>query len=208
VQVFRYRSGPIAITVSFADGALSGVALDVARFGEMELPGFTQRVWPGVNRDAVLQLLGAPAEDHRREQYGMALEQMIFQPVAIAEVSVFFIDGWAVKTQTGRAIPADVFAVALPVSPTATGEAVDACDDGWEKGDGQVRLGTTEDDVKALYGHPKLHVEYRFKGRPADYAIYEAHGGRSFARFTFIDGVVTEFADGGETPLNQVLDGR
>jgi hypothetical protein len=46
------------------------------------------------------------------------------------------------------------------------------------------------------------------KGRLAEYAIYETGPGKSFGRFTFIDGIPIEFADGGKTPLSRVLDGR
>jgi hypothetical protein len=63
-------------------------------------------------------------------------------------------------------------------------------------------------DLPALFGAPKHQVSYTFKGRPAEYAIYETSPGKSFGRFTSIDGVLTEFADGGKTPLSQILDGR
>ena len=208
VQVFRYRSNPIPTTVSLVDDALTGVALDVARFEAPGLPEFARPVVLGLKRAVVPSLLGAPAEDRHWEQYGKTLEQMIFKRLAMPEVSVFFIDGWAVKKQAGRLVPADIFSLALPAVPAATEEAIDACDDGWDKGDGQVRLGTREEDVRALYDDPKLRVHYSFKGHPADYAIFEAQPGRSFARFTFIDDVLTEFADGGKTPFSELLHGR
>src|SRR5215469_1619817 len=207
-QILRYPAKPIATTVTLVDGKLSGVALDVARFDQPGLPAFIGPVFFGLNRAVVLQLVGAPAEDLSHEEYGMVLEQMIFARSATPDASVFFINGWAVRKEIGRDIPRDIFALPLPTPPRTKEEAIDACDDGWAKGDGQVRLGTSEDDVQALYGAPKLHVHYTFKGYPADYAIYETVPGRSFARFTFIDGVLTEFADDGKTPLNEILNAR
>jgi hypothetical protein len=38
--------------------------------------------------------------------------------------------------------------------------------------------------------------------------IFETSLGKSFARFTFIENVLTEFADGGATSLSLVLDGH
>jgi hypothetical protein len=55
---------------------------------------------------------------------------------------------------------------------------------------------------------PKLQAFYTFKGHPAEYSIYKTSPGKTFGRFTFIDGVQTDFAEGGKTPLGQILDGR
>jgi hypothetical protein len=65
-----------------------------------------------------------------------------------------------------------------------------------------------ESELRAQFGAPKLQVSYTFKGHPAQFAIYETSPGKSFGRFSLIDGVLTDFADGGNTPLNQILDGR
>ena len=62
-------------------------------------------------------------------------------------------------------------------------------------------------DARALFGAPKLLVPYSFKGRPAEYGIYEIGKGGSFGCFTFIDDVLIEFADGGRLPLDQILSG-
>ena len=42
----------------------------------------------------------------------------------------------------------------------------------------------------------------------SEHAIYETSPGKWFGSFTLIDGVLIDFADGGNTSLNQVLDGR
>jgi hypothetical protein len=63
-------------------------------------------------------------------------------------------------------------------------------------------------EVQMLFGSAKMQVYSTFKSRPVEYAIYETKPGQSFARFTFIDGILTEFVDSGNTPLRQVLDGR
>ena len=65
-----------------------------------------------------------------------------------------------------------------------------------------------ESELGAQFGSPKLEVHYTFRGHPAEHAIYETRPGKSFGRFTLIDGVVIDFADGGNTSLNQILDGR
>jgi hypothetical protein len=208
IQILRYTAKPIPTTVTLVDNKLSGVALDVARFDQPSLPAYMRPVFLGLNRAVVMQLVGTPAEDLFHEEYGMVLEQMIFKRPATSDASVFFINGWAVRKEAGRDIPHDIFTLPLPAPPSTKEEAIDACDDGWAKGDGQVRLGTSEDDVQALYGVPKLRVHYMFKGYPADYAIYATVPGRSFARFTFIDGVLTEFADVGMTPLNEIFNAR
>jgi hypothetical protein len=63
-------------------------------------------------------------------------------------------------------------------------------------------------ELRALFGVPKLQVRYAFRGHAAERAIYETSPGKSFGHFTLIDGVLIGFADGGNTSLNQILDGR
>jgi hypothetical protein len=50
-------------------------------------------------------------------------------------------------------------------------------------------------------------VDYTFKGRPANYRIYQTNENGSFGSFTFVNGVLIEFARG-NTSLSQVLDGH
>ena len=71
-----------------------------------------------------------------------------------------------------------------------------------------VAVGMKESELRAQFGAPKLEVHYTFRGHPAERAIYETRPGKSFGRFTLIDGVVIEFAEGGITPLNEIPDGR
>jgi hypothetical protein len=207
VRVLTYRAGPIATTVSLLDDRLTGVALDIAAIDESALPAFSRPVSLGMSRATVLRMLGMPAEDLFRTSFAMTLEQMIFKPAGKLDVSVFLIDGRVVNERGGRAIPPDIFAFSLPL-PAAPGGAVETIGEASALRAGPVAVGIREGEVETLYGERKLHVRSTFKGHPVDYAIYETGPDGSFARFTFIDGVVTEFADGGRVPLSQVLDGE
>jgi hypothetical protein len=71
-----------------------------------------------------------------------------------------------------------------------------------------VQVGMKASKLPALFGAPKLQMASNCKGRPAEYAIYGTSPSKSFGPFTSIDGVLIEFADGGHTPLSQVLVGR
>ena len=57
-----------------------------------------------------------------------------------------------------------------------------------------VRVGMTAAQVRALYGAPQFAVNATFKGQPAEYAVFETGAAKSFGRFTFIGGVLTEFS--------------
>jgi hypothetical protein len=204
VRVLRYPSEPIGTTVTITDGRLSGVALDIAGVDNRSLPNFSSSVWVGLSRAAVLRLLGEPADDRLRDGFGMTVEQMVFRRPCGSEVSIFLINGRVVTKRVGSSFPSDILSFALPLAPTG-GEIDDVPE---LANDQNVAVGMKASAVQALFGAPKMHVDYTFKGRPAEYAIYETSPGKSFGRFTFIDGVLTEFADGGNTPLTQVLDGR
>jgi hypothetical protein len=206
VRVLKYPAEPIATAVTITEDRLSGVALDVAGIDDPTLLNFSRAAWLGMSRGVVLQMLGAPVEDRLRDGYGMTAEQMIFGRPCGPDVSIFLVDGRVVTKKVGRSFPADILSFALPLAPDPEDDGVDGvANPPKERG---VQVGMKASELRALFGAPKLRVDYKFKGRPAEYAIYEMSPGKSFGRFTFIDGVLTEFADGGETPLSQVLDGR
>jgi hypothetical protein len=206
LHVLKYPTEPIATTVTIIDDKLSGVALDIAGIEDLALPTFSRSAWLGMSRSTVLRMLGTPVDDRLRDGYGMTVEQMIFARPNVPDVSIFLIDGRVASKKVGRSFPPDILSFALPLTPDpADGEIDDVAD---RPRDRSVRVGMEASELQALFGAPKHQVSYTFKGRPATYAIYETSPGRSFGRFTFIGGVLTEFADGGTTPLNQILDGR
>jgi hypothetical protein len=206
IRVLKYPAEPIGTAVTITDDRLSGVALDIAGIDDPTLPTFSRGAWLGLSRSVVLQMLGAPVEDRLEDGYGMTAEQMIFERPCEPDVSIFLVDGRVVTKKVGRSFPTDILSFALPLAPDpADNEIDDVADRPKEQG---VQVGLKASELQALFGAPKLHVDYKFKGRPAEYAIYEMSPGKSFGRFTLIDGILTEFADGGKTPLSQVLDGR
>ena len=206
VRVLRYSAEPIATTVTITDGKLSGVALDVAGVDDPALPNFARAAWLGMNRTTVLRKLGMPAENHLRDFDGMNVEQMIFERPREPDVSIFLIDGRVVGKKVGRSFPADILGFALPLAPDPADDEGDEIADGSQKQ--LVAVGMKESELRAQFGAPKLQVHYTFKGHAAEHAIYETSPGKSFGRFTLIDGVLIDFADGGNTSLNQILDGR
>jgi hypothetical protein len=203
VRILKYPAEPIGTTVTITDDKLSGVALDIAGINDRTLPTFSRVAWLGMSRTSVLRMLGTPTEDHLLDGYGMTVEQVIFARPGEPDVSIFLIDGRVATKKAGRSFPSDILGFALPLAPDPGDNEIDDVAD-WPK-ERRVAVGMRESEVQQLLGAPKLHVDYTFKGRPAEYAIYETSPGKSFGRFTFIDGVLTEFADGGATPLSQIL---
>ena len=142
--------------------------------------------------------------DQFQTSFGMALEHMIFERPEQPDVSVFFIGDRVVGKKAGRDLPTDIFALALPSLSHAT-RAERAAEDA-EASEHQVQVGMTANDVNALFGAPTLRVDSAFKGRPVEYAVYDTHRGQSFGRFTFVDGVLVEFAIA-SAPLSQLSAG-
>jgi hypothetical protein len=206
LRVLKFPAEPIATAVTITDDSLSGVALDIAGIDDPTLPNFSRAAWLGMSRSVVLQMLGAPVEDRLQDGYGMTAEQMIFERPGDPDVSIFLIDGRVATKKVGRSFLADILSFALPLAPDHGDDEIDdVADRPKQQG---VQVGMKASELQALFGSPKLHVDYKFKGRPAEYAIYETDPGKSFGRFTFVNGILTEFADGGKTPLSQILDGR
>jgi hypothetical protein len=131
----------------------------------------------------------------------MKLEHMVFERPGQPDVSIFFIGGRVVSKKVGRDLPSGILGFALPVPHQAISERA-------AHGERQIAIGMTIDEIQGLFGPPKHLVDYTFKGRPANYRIYQADKDGSFASFTFVDEILVEFAGGGRTPLSQILDGR
>jgi hypothetical protein len=135
----------------------------------------------------------------------MTLEHMIFGRPGQPDVSIFLIGGRVAGKKVGRDLPLDILGFALPLPPNATNEETDARS--VARSEGQVAVGMAINEIQARFGTPKLLVDYTFKGRPANYRIYQTDEDGSFGSFTFVDGVLIEFAGGSEIPLSQILNG-
>jgi hypothetical protein len=199
VRVIDFLAEPIATKVTITDGKLSGVTLDIARIDEHRLPSFSRLVWPGMSSASVGYLLGAPSDVRTYTFFNIKLDELTFRRSSEPDLSVFFVADRVVAEQVPGGIPVDVFRAVLPSPPKTTSE---------EEDEGFVLVGMKASDVKALYGAMYLDVNYTFKGQPAEHAIYETHSGGSFTEFTFVGGVVTEFADLGLLPMDSIFQGR
>ena len=193
-----FTAGSIPSRITLTNGKVSRVALDVFRVDKDDLPGFSRRAWPGMISGAVLRILGTPVDVRHYMFFGIKLDQLVFQRSGQPEVSVFFVADRVVAKTLGRGIPPDVFHVNLPSSAESVSEDEIPF----------AQAGMTTGDVQALYGAVKLRVDYTFNGRPASHVIHETRDGHSFASFTFVDGIVTEFEDIGHLPEDEIFQGR
>jgi hypothetical protein len=202
VRVLRYPLEPIPTKVTILDGRVSGVAVDIAFTDDRALPAYGRALWIGMSRLAVLRIMGAPGEDRSYAQFGLRLEQMIFERQGHPDLSVFLIGERVAKKQVGRELPQDVLSVSLPLAPDGPDRETDA-----QGAKHKVNIGIGVRDVEAMFGAPRMSVPYSFKGQPAEYRIHETEPVGSFACFTFVDGVLVEFLDGGRVPLDLILNG-
>jgi hypothetical protein len=198
-QTLDFPAEPIASKVTLANGGVSGASLDVFRVNENDLPAFTRLAWPGLVSSAVLRVLGTPGEVRHLAYFGVALEQLIFRRSGEPDVSLFFVENRLVAKRVGQSIPADIFRVFLPSPPDTMSE---------EPVETTVEVGMRASEVKAFYPTAKLDVSYRFKGQLAEHAIYRTRPGGPFVSFTFVDSVLTEFADIGRLPDDDSFQGR
>lgn len=199
VSMTEFPAEPIATKVTITDGKLSGVTLDIARIDEHRLPAFGRLARPGMSGASVRYLLGTPSDVRTYTFFSIKLDELIFRRPSEPDVSVFFVADRVVAEQVRGDIPVDIFRVALPSPPDTTSE---------EDDEGFILLGMKVSDVKSRYGAMYLDVNYTFNGQPAEHAIYETHSGGSFTEFTFVGGVLTEFADLGRLPTDPLFQGR
>jgi hypothetical protein len=185
VRVLDFSDEPIPTKVTIVNDTVSGVALDVARIDDRALPSFSQAAWLGMSRATVLRVLGTAKGELRHRFFNMAIDQLIFVRPGQPEVSVYLLDDRVIAKKVGRALPDDILRVVLPSPRDETAE---------DESEHVVRVGMTAAQVRALYGAPQFVVNSAFKGQPAEYAVFETRAAKSFGRFTFIGGVLTEFS--------------
>src|SRR5215831_2610726 len=185
VRVLDFSDELIPAKVTIVNDTVSSVALDVARIDDRSLPSFSQAAWLGMSRAAVSKVLGAAKGELRHHFFNVALDQLIFECPGQPDVSLYLMDDRVVAKKVGRALPVDILCVVLPSLNNETAE---------EEDEHFVRIGMTAAQVRALYGAPKVLVNSTFKGQPVEYAVFETRAAKSFGRFTFIGGVLTEFA--------------
>jgi len=185
VRVLDFSDELTPTKVTIVNETVSGVALDVARIDDHALPSFSRAAWLGMSRATVSKVLGTAKGELRHHFFNVELDQLIFERPGQPEVSVYLMDDRVVAKKVGRALPVDILRVVLP----------SLCDETAEEENKQfVRIGMTAIQVRALYGAPKVLVNSTFKGQPVEYAVFETRAAKSFGRFTFIGGVLTEFA--------------
>jgi hypothetical protein len=199
LQTLDFSAEPIRSKVTLTNGKVSHVALDVCRVDPDDLPVFTRVAWPGLNSATVLRLLGKPYDVRHYAFFDIKVDQLIFRRAGEPDVSLFFVADRLIAKRVGQDIPVDIFQVNLPSSLDATGE---------EAVEGPVQVGMKASDVKTLYGAARLEVPYNFNGQAAEHAIYETRPGGPFVSLTSVDGIVTEFADIGRLPDDDVFAGR
>jgi outer membrane protein assembly factor BamE (lipoprotein component of BamABCDE complex) len=205
VRVLDYPTEPIATKVSICEGQVCAVRLDVGGSNDRALPAYSRSVWLGMDRGSVLRVLGAPAEVRSFVRYDMHLEDMVFERPGQSDVAVLFIGNRVATKRIEKRLAPDILRVALPSSGDPTGEETDA--QGGDRAEPQVRIGMVRSQVQALFGAPKMLVNSTFKSRPVAYAVYQTDASGAFGSFTFIDGVLTEFASGDRMPLSKALNG-
>ena len=199
VQTLDFSAEPIRSKVTLTNGRVSHVVLDVFKVDQDDLPAFTRVAWPGLNSASVLRLLGAPYEVRNHAFFDIKMDQLIFRRAGEPDISLFFVADRLIAKKVGQGIPVDLFRVNLPSPSDAIGE---------DAAEGSIRVGMKASDVKALCGTARLDVAYRFNGQPAEHAIYQMQPGGSFVSLTFVDGIVTEFADIGQLPDDDIFAGR
>jgi len=199
LQSLDFSAEPIRSKVTLTNGRVSHVVLDVFRADQDDLPAFTRVAWPGLNSTTVLRLLGTPYDVRNHAFFDIKVDQLIFRRADEPDVSLFFVADRLVAKRIGQGIPVDLFQVNLPSPPAATVE---------DPVEGSVQVGMKASDVKTLYGATRLDVAYKLNGQAAEHAIYQTQQRGSFVSLTFVDGVVTEFADIGRLPDDDIFAGR
>jgi hypothetical protein len=183
-------TGAIPGQVILKDGKVSRVTLDAFEVEQDAVPTFLRPAWLGLASGAVQRALGEPAAVLHHQFFGIEVDQWIYSRAGDGEASVFFRADRVIARTLGRDVPAGLFRVNLPSLPQAESEGRIQ----------QPHIGTTERDVRELYGPVEFRVDYVHNGQQASREIYQNRSNETFVAFTFVDGIMTEFENLGRIP--------
>jgi outer membrane protein assembly factor BamE (lipoprotein component of BamABCDE complex) len=185
IEILNYRQELIVTKVSMIDGILSGVTTEPKPITQNNLPKYAQVIQVGMNRNQVVNLLGQPLDQRRKELSIYKFEQLTFRKGNELPINVILRDDRVETVSIGSENPANLLGVILPAQPTPPTKG---------SANERIRVGMNPQQVVSIFGQPTT-VEYsELQQQPVVHLVYAALNTDASTRFTFINNVLTRFS--------------
>jgi hypothetical protein len=179
-----YANEPLVTLISFADGKVSAVTVQMKVFTDSTLPSFAVGVNVGISRSALIQLLGEPVDAQQSSLGMMQVERLIFRKEE-QTLRVLLSDGKVEAFNQQLERPEKILKIGLPT-------LLDVDD---ERRNGEkIRIGMSLKNVKAILGKPNYEQTGIYQDQKMMNLVYGKSGFTQPVNLTFIQNILTRYS--------------
>jgi outer membrane protein assembly factor BamE (lipoprotein component of BamABCDE complex) len=173
-----YLEEPLVTLVSFANGKVSAITVQMKVVTDSSLPSFASKVTVGMTRSALIQLLGEPVDIQQSSLGRMQLERLIFRKDE-KSLRVLLSNGRVEAFNQQLERPEQLIKIGLPGSPEN------------EIKSKTIRIGMSIEQAKSIFGKPDFEELGTYQEQKIINLVYGSLGSNESKSLLFINGVLT-----------------
>jgi hypothetical protein len=178
LDTLSYLEEPLVTLVSFANGKVTAITVQMKVVTDSNLPSFASKVTVGMTRSALIQLLGEPVDVQQSSLGTMQLERLIFRK-SEQSLRVLLSDGRVEAFNQQLERPERLLKIGLPSSPESMNNP------------GTVRIGMSIEQAKSIFGKPDFEESGIYQEQRTLNLVYSTLKSNQSANLLFIDRVLT-----------------
>jgi outer membrane protein assembly factor BamE (lipoprotein component of BamABCDE complex) len=175
-----YLEEPLVTLVSFANGKVTAITVQMKVVTDSNLPSFASKVTVGMARSALIQLLGEPVDVQQSSLGTMQLERLIFRKNE-QSLRVLLSDGRVEAFNQQLERPERLLKIGLPGSPES------------ENAPKTVRIGMSIEQAKVIFGKPDFEEPGIYQEQKTQSLAYSSLSSNKSINLLFISGVLTRY---------------
>lgn len=173
-----YLEEPLVTLVSFANGKVSAVTVQMKVVTDSNLPSFASSIAVGMTRSALIQLLGEPVDVQQSSLGIMQLERLIFRKNE-QSLRVLLSDGRVEAFNQQLERPERLLKIGLPGQVENVNKPE------------TVRIGMSLEQAKVIFGKPDFEELGTYQEQKIINFVHGSLGSNESISLLFINGVLT-----------------
>lgn len=186
--ILTYHREPIITKVSLIDGRMTGLTTGAKIVTDnSNVPPFAKAVEIGMNRKALVKLLGKPFRSEISQVSSITFERLTFRTKDnLQQATIMMKDGLVETVNRKFEYSPQILSVVLPEEPSMPKNTSEA---------ERIRIGMNPDQVVSVFGKPsEVQSSPTLEEQQVTDWIYSSLKTNASTRFTFTNGVLTRFA--------------
>jgi outer membrane protein assembly factor BamE (lipoprotein component of BamABCDE complex) len=175
-----YLEEPLVTLVSFANGKVTAITVQMKVVTDSNLPSFASKVTVGMTRSSLIELLGEPVDVQQSSLGTMQLERLIFRKNE-QSLRVLLSNGRVEAFNQQLERPERLLKIGLPESPDS------------ENKPKVVRIGMSIEQAKSIFGKPDFEEPGIYQEQRTQSLVYIITNSNEHRNLLFINGVLTRY---------------